>query len=119
MPTDIENPSSHDPALARDHDAGVQAQHLSPAERALAPEADAPFQSATATSDDDTYVGQAGGYMGGEAPAAETGRIQPTRDAAAGEGTYGYPHGPGVGEPGGEHLPGRHSIPAEEQSRNP
>ena len=119
MPNDLENPSTHEPALSRDHAAGVRRETLSPAERALAPEADAPFQSANATSDDGTYVGQGGGYMGGDAPAAETGDVQHDPDAQRGEGTYGYPSGPGVGEPGGEHQPGRTQVDAEERARAP
>ena len=119
MPNDLENPSTHEPALSRDHAAGMQRETLSPAERALAPEADAPFQSANATSDDGTYVGQGGGYMGGDAPAAETGDVQHDPDAQRGEGTYGYPSGPGVGEPGGEHQPGRTRVDAEERARAP
>jgi hypothetical protein len=105
MPTDQQNPSAHEPALSRDHAAGVQRETQSPAERALAPEADAPMQSANATSDDGTYVGQGGGYMGGSAPAAESGSAKVDAADVRGEGTYGYPAEPGVGMPGGEHQP--------------
>ena len=73
MPLDLENPSAHDPALSREHAAGVKRETASPAERALAPEGDAPMQSANASADDGTYVGQGGGYMGGSLPAVESG----------------------------------------------
>jgi hypothetical protein len=102
---DQENPSAHDPALARDHAAGVKQDIASPAERALAPESDAPMQSANAVADDGTYVGQAGGYMGGEAPASESGRAEVNASNRRGDGAYGFPTGPGVGVPGGEHQP--------------
>ena len=105
MPTDSENPSAHDPVLSRRHDDGVRHETLSPAERALAPESDAPMQSANASADDGTYVGQGGGYSGASTPAVEgpTSRV----DAAnvRGEGAYGFPAGPDVGLPGGEHQP--------------
>ncbi len=119
MPSEPENPSNHEPALSRDHAAGVRRVTPSPAERALAPEGDAPLQSANATADDGTYVGQGGGYMGGDAPAAESGvaHVDPANDR--GEGTYGYPYGPGVGEPGGEHQPGHPAIEAEEREHGP
>jgi hypothetical protein len=99
----IENPHNHDPHLSKDHDAGPPLDRLSPAERALAPEADAPYQSADAVADDGTYVGQAGGYFGGESPAAETGEARVQPGSERGESTYGYPAGPGTGDPGGEH----------------
>ena len=105
MPNDLENPSTHEPALSRDHAAGVQRETLSPAERALAPEADAPFQSANATSDDGTYVGQGGGYMGGPLPAVDSGTAKVDQSNERGDGAYGFPTGPGVGTPGGEHQP--------------
>jgi hypothetical protein len=103
MPIDQENPNAHDPALARDHAAGVRRQGLSPAERALAPESTAPMHSANATSDDGSYVGQGGGH--GDAPAAESGGACVDRSNVRGEGAYGFPSGPGVGLPGGEHQP--------------
>lgn len=102
---DHENPGAHDPALARHHAAGVKQDNASPAERALAPEGDAPMQSANAVADDGTYVGQAGGYRGGEAPASESGRAEVDASDRRGDGTYGFPTGPGVGVPGGEHQP--------------
>jgi hypothetical protein len=102
MPPDLENPSAHDPALSRNHAAGVPRETASPAERALAPEGDAPMQSAAATADDGTYVGQAGGYMGGSSPAVESGHAEVNHANARGDGTYGYPVGAGVGMPGGE-----------------
>lgn len=117
MTPDLENPSNHEPALSRDHAAGVPRETLSPAERALAPEGDAPLQSANAVADDGTYVGQGGGYMGGEAPAAESGEARVDAADTRGEGTYGYPAGPGVGEPGGEHQPGEAPAKADEISR--
>jgi hypothetical protein len=101
MPAALENPSAHDPALSRDHAAGPRGDRLSPAERALAPEGDAPMQSPNATADDGTWVGQAGGYGGGESPAGE----REEGANARGEGAYGFPAGPGVGMPGGEHQP--------------
>lgn len=101
----LENPSAHDPALSRDHAAGPRRDRLSPAERALAPEGDAPMQSANASADDGTYVGQAGGYMGGESPAVESGHAQVNAANRRGDGAYGFPTGPGVGVPGGEHQP--------------
>ncbi|HEY8973339.1 MAG TPA: hypothetical protein VIN75_03920 [Burkholderiaceae bacterium] len=104
-PRDRENPSAHDPALARDHDAGPDRERLSPSERALAPEGDAPMQSHNAVADDGTYVGQAGGYMGGASPAVESGRAQVNEANRRGDGAYGFPAGPGVGMPGGEHQP--------------
>jgi hypothetical protein len=105
MPTDQENPSAHDPALSRQHDAGVRRETLSPAERALAPESDAPMQSANASADDGTYVGQGGGYMGASAPAVEGPTAHVDAANVRGEGAYGFPAGPGVGMPGGEHQP--------------
>ena len=105
MSPDLENPSAHDPVLARDHAAGPRRDTLSPSERALAPEGDAPMQSPNATADDGTYVGQAGGYMGGESPAVESGRAKVDQANRGGEGAYGFPAGPGVGMPGGEHQP--------------
>lgn len=101
----LENPSAHDPALSRDHAAGPRRDRLSTAERALAPEGDAPMQSANASADDGTYVGQAGGYMGGESPAVESGHAQVNAANRRGDGAYGFPTGPGVGVPGGEHQP--------------
>ena len=105
MPPAPENPSAHDPALSRDHAAGVQHETASPAERALAPEGDAPMQSANASADDGTYVGQAGGYMGGPLPAVESGVAEVDTTNKRGDGAYGFPAGPGVGTPGGEHQP--------------
>jgi hypothetical protein len=105
MPTPPENPSAHDPALGRNHAAGVKRETLSPSERALAPEGDAPMQSADATSDDGTYVGQGGGYMGGGAPAVESGTAQVDAADVRGDGAYGFPADPVVGVPGGEHQP--------------
>jgi hypothetical protein len=105
MPPDLENPSAHDPALAINHAAGVPRETASPAERALAPEGDAPMHSANASADDGTYVGQAGGYMGGSSPAVESGRAEVNRANVRGDGAYGFPAGPGVGVPGGEHQP--------------
>jgi hypothetical protein len=90
-----ENPSAHEPELSRQHDAGARRETLSPAERALAPESTAPMQSASGSSDDGAYVGRGGGYAGSSAHAA----------GAHGDSTYGYPAGPGVGMPGGEHQP--------------
>jgi hypothetical protein len=105
MPSDLENPSAHDPALSRDHATGVRAATTSPAERALAPESDEPMQSASATADDGTYVGQGGGYMGAPLPAVESGvgKVEPS--SQRGEGAYGFPAGPEVGMPGGQHQP--------------
>ena len=105
MPEALENPGAHEPALSRDHAAGPRHDRLSPSERALAPEGDAPMQSANATADDGTYVGQAGGYMGGESPAVESGHAEVNEANRRGEGAYGFPAGPGVGMPGGEHQP--------------
>ncbi len=105
MTSDLENPSNHEPALSREHTAATAPSRQSPAERALAPEGDAPMQSANAEADDGTYVGQGGGYMGGDAPAAESGVARVDPADTRGEGTYGYPAGPGVGLPGGEHQP--------------
>jgi hypothetical protein len=105
MPLDLENPSAHEPALSRDHAAGVQRETSSPAERALAPEGDAPMQSASATADDGTYVGQGGGYMGGSLPAVESGTAKVDQANERGDGAYGFPAGAGVGMPGGEHQP--------------
>jgi len=97
MAHDFETPSTHDPALSRQHAAGPAQRRLSPAERALAPEARAPFHSDSAVAEDGSYVGQAGGYVGGECSGDAS--------AAGGQGTYGYPAGPGVGTPGGQHHP--------------
>ncbi len=119
MTSDLENPSNHEPALSREHDTGVKRSTQSPAERALAPEGDAPMQSANAVADDGTYVGQGGGYMGGDAPAAESGVARVDPADTRGEGTYGYPAGPGVGEPGGEHQPGQSTTHAGELERRP
>jgi hypothetical protein len=105
MPTDQENPSAHEPVLSQQHDAGVRRETLSPAERALAPESDAPMQSANASADDGTYVGQGGGYMGASTPAVEGPDARVDEANVLGEGAYGYPVGPGVGMPGGEHQP--------------
>ena len=105
MPLDLENPSAHDPALSRDHAAGIRRETASPAERALAPEGDAPMQSANASADDGTYVGQAGGYMGGSLPAVESGVAEVDAANQRGDGAYGFPAGAGVGMPGGEHQP--------------
>ena len=105
MPLDLENPGAHDPALSRNHAAGVPRETMSPAERALAPEADAPTHSAGATADGGTYVGQGGGYAGGHLHAAEDGATHVDPANVRGEGSYGYPAGPGVGMPGGEHQP--------------
>ena len=105
MPLDLENPGAHEPALSNDHAAGVKRETLSPSERALAPEADAPMQSANATADDGTYVGQAGGYMGGPLPAVESGTAKVDEANTRGDGAYGFPTGPGIGVPGGEHQP--------------
>ena len=105
MPPALENPSAHDPVLARDHAAGPRGDRLSPSERALAPEGDAPMQSPNATADDGTYVGQGGGYMGGASPAVESGLAEVNEANPHGDGAYGFPFGPGVGVPGGEHQP--------------
>lgn len=105
MPGALENPSAHDPALARDHAAGPARETLSPSERALAPEGDAPMQSHNAVADDGTYVGRAGGYMGGASPAADSGREEGDAANPRGDGAYGFPAGAGVGVPGGEHQP--------------
>ena len=105
MPPDLENPGAHEPALSRNHAAGVPRETASPAERALAPEGDAPMQSASATADDGTYVGQGGGYMGGPLPAVESGHAEVDKANVRGDGAYGFPTGPGVGVPGGEHQP--------------
>ena len=105
MPRDLENPSAHDPALSRDHAAGPYRDRLSPAERALAPESDAPLQSPNAIADDGRYEGRAGGYAGGDLRAVDSGRAEVDASDARGDGTYGYPSGPGVGMPGGEHQP--------------
>ena len=105
MPPALENPGAHEPALSRNHAAGVQPETASPAERALAPEADEPMQSASATADDGTYVGQGGGYMGGPLPAVDSGVAEVDAANVRGDGAYGFPSGPGVGMPGGEHQP--------------
>jgi hypothetical protein len=105
MPDDLENPSAHEPALSRNHAAGVQRETASPADRALAPESDEPMQSANATADDGTYVGQGGGYMGAPLPAVDSGRARVDDANTRGDGAYGFPAGAGVGMPGGEHQP--------------
>jgi hypothetical protein len=105
MPLDLENPSAHDPALSRNHAAGIQRETASPAERALAPESDEPMQSANGSADDGTYVGQGGGYMGGPLPAVESGQAKVDEGNQRGDGAYGFPAGAGVGVPGGEHQP--------------
>jgi hypothetical protein len=105
MPSDIENPSAHDPALSRDHAAGAAQETVSASERALAPEGDEPMQSADGRTDDGTYVGQAGGYMGAPLPAVESGQAEVNTSNVRGDGAYGFPAGPGVGLPGGEHQP--------------
>ena len=105
MPLDLENPSAHEPVLSRQHASGVRQDVASPAERALAPEGDGPMQSANATADDGTYVGQGGGYMGGASPAVESGIAQVDKSNERGDGAYGFPAGAGVGMPGGEHQP--------------
>ena len=105
MPLDLENPSAHEPALSRNHAAGVQQDVASPAERALAPEGDEPMQSANGTADDGTYVGQGGGYMGSAHPAVEGGRARVDESNTRGDGAYGFPAGPEVGLPGGQHQP--------------
>ena len=105
MPGALENPRAHDPALARDHAAGPDRETLSPSERALAPEGDAPMQSHNAIADDGTYVGQGGGYGGGASPAVQSGRADDDASNPRGDGAYGFPSGPGVGVPGGEHQP--------------
>jgi hypothetical protein len=99
MPFALDNPNAREPALSRDHAAGARSKMRSPAEQALAPESDAPMQSASAIAIDGTYVGRTGGYGGSPAPQAGS------NDAALGEGTYGFPSGPGIGMPGGEHQP--------------
>ena len=101
----LENPSAHDPALSQGHAAGVKPETLSPSERALAPEADEPMQSANGIAGDGTYVGQAGGYIGSPHPAVDSGtaRVDPANER--GDGAYGFPAGPGIGTPGGEHQP--------------
>jgi len=101
----LENPSAHDPALSHDHAAGPRHDTLSPAERALAPESDAPLQSPSAITDDGTYEGRAGGYKGRGSPAVDRGRAGADEAAGRGDGAYGFPAGPGVGMPGGEHQP--------------
>ena len=100
-----ENPSAHDPALSENHAAGVKRETISPSERALAPEGDAPMQSPNASADDGTYVGQAGGYMGGPLPAVDSGSAKVDPSNERGDGAYGFAVGPGVGMPGGEHQP--------------
>ena len=101
----LENPSAHDPALGQNHAAGGKTETLSPSERALAPEGDEPMQSASGIADDGTYGGQAGGYMGGPLPAVDSGSAKVDLSNERGEGAYGFPAGPGVGMPGGEHQP--------------
>jgi hypothetical protein len=105
MAHDFETSSTHEPTLSTRHAAGPARETLSPAERALAPEADAPMQSAHGVADDGTYVGRGGGYMGGVKPEAAVGGAPVDQPNTRGEGTYGYPAGPGVGFPGGEHRP--------------
>ena len=101
----LENPSAHDPALSQDHATGVKRETVSPSERALAPEGGEPMQSANGTADDGTFVGQAGGYMGGPLPAVDSGEARVNASNERGDGAYGFPTGPGVGTPGGEHQP--------------
>jgi hypothetical protein len=108
MPHDLENPSAHDPALSQNHAAGVRPPTVSPAERALAPEAEAPMQSANGRAADGTYVGQAGGYIAVSSPTLEDGVAQVDQSNRRGDGVYGFPAGPGVGMPGGEHRPIAH-----------
>ena len=43
--------------------------------------------------------------MGAGAPAVEGPAARVDVDIVLGEGAYGYPAGPGVGMPGGEHQP--------------
>lgn len=116
MAHDFETISTHEPALSRQHQQGPGQDRLSPAERSLAPEAQAPIHSAHAIADDQRYVGQGGGYKESDAPggAAQVSSGNPSQPAAAarsgeadlsGAGTYGYPAGLGVGVPGGEHQP--------------
>ena len=45
------------------------------------------------------------GYMGGASPAVESGRAEVNMANRRGDGAYGFPVGPGVGVPGGEHQP--------------
>ena len=101
----LENPSAHDPALGQNHAAGVRTETVSPSERALAPEGDEPMQSASGIADDGTSVGQGGGYMGGPLPAVDSGTAKVDPSNQRGDGAYGFPSGPGVGVPGGEHQP--------------
>jgi hypothetical protein len=101
----LENPSAHDPALSQDHAAGAKTETVSPAERALAAEGDEPMQSASGVADDGTYVGQGGGYMGGPLPAVDSGTAKVDPANERGDGAYGFPAGPEVGVPGGEHQP--------------
>ena len=103
MPSKIPAPTT--PPSAADHAAGVKPETVSPSERALAPEGDEPMQSANAIADDGTYVGQAGGYMGAPLPAVESGTAEVDASNERGDGAYGFPAGPGVGMPGGEHQP--------------
>jgi hypothetical protein len=105
MSTALENPSALDPALSLEHAAGMTQETASPAERALAPEGDAPMQSASASADAGTYVGHGGGYMGAPLPAVEGGTAQADAANVRGDGTYGFPAGPGIGMPGGQHQP--------------
>ena len=100
-----ENPTAHDPALGTNHAAGVKPPTLSPSERALAPEASEPMQSANGIADDGTYVGGAGGYMGAPLPAVDSGEAEVSAANERGDGVYGFPSGPGIGTPGGEHQP--------------
>lgn len=111
MPAPLEPSASHDPSLTQRHAAGGAQETRSPAERALAPEGDAPLQSANGVADDGTYVGQGGGYGGAAAPATESGLAQVDTGNPRGEGTYGFPSGPEVGLPGGEHQPGQPGKP--------
>ena len=101
----LENPSAHDPALGQNHAAGVRTETVSPSERALAPEGDEPMQSANGIADDGTYVGQGGGYMGGPLPAVDSGTAKVDASNERGDGAYGFPAGPCVGVPGGQHQP--------------
>jgi hypothetical protein len=101
----LENPSAHDPVLSQAHAAGARTETTSPSERRLAPEGDEPMQSASGIADDGTYVGQGGGYMGSPHPAVDGGTAKVDQANERGDGAYGFPAGPGVGMPGGEHQP--------------
>ncbi len=101
----LENPSAHDPVLGQAHAAGARTETASPSERRLAPEGDEPMQSASGIADNGTYVGQGGGYMGSPLPAVDSGTAKVDLANERGDGAYGFPAGPGVGMPGGEHQP--------------